>query len=172
MGQTSFRKESMSSDKKILANIEKALGYLDESLSEVIASKDEAYKIGKLGRAIGMLREFQAPIFDRNPELKPLPDWHDMEEPKLTEEQKQLVAKISDVDLQKIDAKLLSLVSHQYQKVAKIVLIFMQESGLASQGIPDLFYAQRIEKLALDGKIHYEGNLNFMQYCEVKRNET
>ena len=158
----------MSSDKYILEKIESALGILDKALSEVVTSSDEEYSIGKLGRAIGMLREFQSPIYERNPSLRPLPPWHDVEEPRLTEEQADAVSKISASELRGIDKELLSLVNDRSQKVEKIVLSYMSKNENVAPEVPDLFYAQRIERMALEGKVEYAGNLKFRQYCEVK----
>ncbi len=158
----------MNSDKFILEKVESALSLLDEALSKVVDSTNEEYSIGKLGRAIGMLREFQSPIYDRNPELPPLPPWHGLEEPRLTDEQVNAVSRISDAELRRIDNELFSLVGYQSQKVAKIVLTYMFKNESIVPGIPDLFYAQRIERMALDGRLEYAGNLKFMQFCEVK----
>ena len=162
----------MNSDKVILEKVEEALKTLDDALSDVINVRENEYSIGKLGRAIGMLREFQSPIYDRNPDLRPLPPWHDMEVPSLTEEQMEFVSNISSEELERIDSELLSLVNEKYQKVAKIVLTYMFKNESLIPGFPDLFYGLRIRQLAEAGKIEFQGNLEFMQYSEVRALKT
>lgn len=162
----------MSSDKVILEKVEEALKVLDDALFLVINAQENDYSVGKLGRAIGMLREFQSPIYDRNPDLRPLPPWHDMEVPSLTEEQVDIVSNITTEELEKIDSELLLLVGDRYQKVAKIVLTYMFKNEDLNSGVPDLFYGLRIKQLAEAGKIEFQGNLEFMQYSEVKAIKT
>jgi len=162
----------MNSDKVILEKIEEALEILDDALSDVINAQENDYSIGKLGRAIGMLREFQSPIYDRNPDLRPLPPWHGMKVPALTEEHMEIVSNITNEELKKIDSELLCLVNERYQKVAKIVLTYMFKNENLITGVPDLFYGQRIKQLAEAGKIQSQGNLDFMQYSEVRALKT
>ena len=162
----------MNSDKVILEKVEEALKTLDDALSDVINARENEYSIGKLGRAIGMLREFQSLIYDRNPDLRPLPPWHDMEVPSLTEEQMEFVSNISSEELERIDSELLSLVNEKYQKVAKIVLTYTFKNESLIPGFPDFFYGLRIRQLAEACKIEFQGNLEFMQYSEVRALKT
>ncbi|WP_018417301.1 DUF3658 domain-containing protein [Teredinibacter turnerae] len=162
----------MSSDKVILEKVEEALKVLEDALSLVINAQENDYSVGKLGRAIGMLREFQSSIYDKNPDLRPSPPWHDMEVPSLTEEQVGIVSNITREELEKIDSELLLLVSDRYQKVAKIVRTYMFKNEDLISEVPDLFYGLRIKQLAEAGKIEFQGNLEFMQYCEVKAIKT
>lgn len=152
--------------------IEDALEKLNIALADALSlshdGEENLYKIGTIGRAIGLLREFQTPIFEKYPELKPPPLWIGETEPSLTKEQSTAIAKLPEQVVHEIDIALLSYTSNNFQKVAKIVKTFMSESPLHSSEIPDTFYAQRIEILAHDSKLEYQGNLKFMRYSEVR----
>lgn len=162
----------MPSEESIVRTVSEALNKLDIALSEALElskkENDDLYQIGKLGRAIGLLREFQAPIFNKRHKLRSAPPWEGLPEPSLSTKEKESVSELSDEELRDIDNKLLSLANGQFQKVAKLVMIFMNQSGLHTMGIPDIFYGQRIEILVKANKLEYQGNLKFMQFCEVR----
>ncbi len=163
----------MSSDIKINKLINKALIELELILEETFQEEfnNELYPVGKLGRSIGLLREFQKPIFERNPDLRPIPPWQGEDEPCLTKEQVELVSKLTPEQLKEIDHGLLSFCSNKFQKVAKIVGSYMTSNSNKCDVI-DLFYAQRIEKMADLGFLEYQGNLKFMHYSEVRLAKT
>ena len=162
----------MPSHESINKLIDEALQKLNIALADALNLSREVdndlYKIGTLGRSIGLLREFQAPILEKYPELKPPPPWAGEVEPSLTEEQQAIIATLPETLVHEIDEALLSYASSQFQKVAKIVGIFMTESSLHSRGIPYIFYAQRIEELANNARLEYQGNLKFMRHSEVR----
>lgn len=166
----------MPPDESLNQLINEALEKLDLALMEALKLSSEGgkqfYQVGKLGRSIGLIREFQAPIFEKYPEFKPVPPWQNEPDPCLTEEQKALIAKLSQEKLEDIDHALLSYANRQFQKVAKIIGLFMMESDLHLPGIPDIFYAQRIEALASKGLLEHQGNLKFMRYSEVRAPNT
>ena len=54
-------------------------------------------------------------------------------------------------------------------KVAKLVAMFMNESDLHFSGVPDVFYAQRVQALVDNGLLEAQGNLKFMRYSEVRK---
>jgi len=89
-------------------------------------------------------------------------------DPPLTEEQSELVSKLSETELNIIDSALLSNISSQWRKVARVVGTTMSEQESRIKGIPDVFYAQRILQLAQKGLIESQGNLQAMRYSEVK----
>lgn len=89
-------------------------------------------------------------------------------DPPLTDEQSELVSKLSEADLSIIDGALLSNISSQWRKVARVVGTTMTEQENRIKGIPDVFYAQRISHLAQKGLIESQGNLQAMRYSEVK----
>ena len=92
----------------------------------------------------------------------------DTDDPELTTEQAQLVAELSDSEISEIDSALLSATSKQWRKVARIVGIVMPNLPNRVNGIPDIYYAQRVAALVADGKLVSQGNLKQMRYCEVK----
>ena len=149
-----------------------ALDKLDMALIEALKlsreDDNESYQVGTLGRSIGLIREFQRPFFEKHPEFKPAPPWLNEPEPCLSEEQKSSISRLSLEKLEEIDRILLSYANEQFQKVAKIVGLFMMRSDLHLSGVPDIFYAQRIEALANNGLLEYQGNLKFMRYSEVR----
>ena len=73
----------MSSDSKINEFVNNALKELDLALSESFNS-GKNYALGKLGKSVGLLREFQETIYERNPDLRPAPLWDGEEQPSLT----------------------------------------------------------------------------------------
>jgi hypothetical protein len=89
-------------------------------------------------------------------------------DPSLTDEQSELVSKLSEAELSIIDDALLSNISSQWRKVARVVGTTMSEQENRITGIPDVFYAQRVSYLAQKGLIESQGNLQAMRYSEVK----
>ncbi len=118
--------------------------------------------------AIGLIRKFQKPIFKRRPDLKPPPPKDYVPDPPLTKEQVELVNKLSEIDIKKIDKALLSNTCKYWRKVARVVGTTMLELSEHIPGIPDVFYAQRIQYLVEKGKLESEGNLAYMTYSEVR----
>ncbi len=87
----------------------------------------------------------------------------------LTEEEKALVAKLSDVQLREIDQMILSFVHAKYnRKVARVIGSAMSNLSNRVHGIPDVFYAQRVAHLVKQGILVAEGNLKYMRYSEVR----
>ena len=162
----------MPSDESLNKLITEAIEKLDSALKEVLKlsreGSQELYQIGKLGRSIGLLEEFQAPIFEKYPELMPAAARQERVEPRLTDEQKEFVSKLSEEQLKNIDNALLSYANKRFQKVAMIVAMFIAESNLHSSEIPDVFYAQRIAELSNKGLLESQGNLKLMRFSEVR----
>ena len=163
----------MTSDIKINKHINKALTELELVLTETFQEdfKEGLYPVGKLGRSIGLLREFQKPIFERNPHFRPPPPWDGEVEPSLTKEQVERVSELTEEQLKEIDNGLLSFCSTKYQKVAKVVGSYMSSSSNKFE-LEDLFYAQRIEKMVHLKSLESQGNLKFMRYSEIRLAKT
>ena len=89
-------------------------------------------------------------------------------DPSLTQEQLDLVSKLSEADLNLIDSALLSNVSPQWRKVARVVGTTMNEIDNKIIGIPDVFYSQRIVRLVDKGLIESQGNIKAMRYSEIR----
>lgn len=88
--------------------------------------------------------------------------------PALTAEEQSAVAKLTAADLQVIDAAILANSSNRWLKVARVVT--SAEDAL-SNSYPDLsyvFYAQRLIRLAEEGRLESQGNLEHMRFSEVR----
>jgi hypothetical protein len=98
----------------------------------------------------------------------------DQSDGELIEEQLKLVSRLSETEINEIDQALLSYASSKWQKVAKIVGLTMMKLPNRIQGIPDVYYAERVKLLVEKGALEAEGNLNYMRYSEVRlsKNET
>jgi hypothetical protein len=86
----------------------------------------------------------------------------------LTAEQALRVSQLNQQDLQKMDRVLLAQASHSWRKVARIVGNAMSDHTSRIDGIPDLYYAQRVRHLVELGKLESQGNLAHMQFSEVR----
>lgn len=86
----------------------------------------------------------------------------------LTEENRRAIAELADEDLAAIDRALLSQCDYQFRKVAFVVGSAMSCQGGRIQGIPDVFYAQRVRRLVEQGLLESAGNLAHMRYSEVR----
>jgi hypothetical protein len=96
-------------------------------------------------------------------------DKHPEPLPPLTKEQEARVALLTDAELQIIDQGLLSNASTHWRKVARLVgRTMMYGSQTRIDGIPDIFYAQRVRKLVESAKLEAAGNLDYIGYSEVR----
>jgi hypothetical protein len=86
--------------------------------------------------------------------------------PPLTAEEKARVAKLREEEIEAIDQALLSSVSYGWRKVAMVVGMAMDERRWP--GIPDVFYAQRVCRLAKNGHLESQGNLAYLRFSEVR----
>ena len=87
---------------------------------------------------------------------------------RLTPEEEAQARLLTADDLRRIDECLLSNTSQQWRKVARVVILTMQAVGDEFSGIPAVFYALRIKRLAETGSIEAAGNLNRMRYSEIR----
>lgn len=162
----------MSTDDSLIKLTKEAIEKLDLAMSEVFgvsqADTRENYNIGKLGRAIGLIREFQEPIFEQCPDLKPPPPADYIPDPPLTKEQSAMVNKLSAEEINKIDQALLSSAGQSWRKVARIVGTTMTLLSEGFPGVPDIYYAQRVRHLVEEGMLESQGNLAYMRFSEVR----
>ncbi|AJQ95079.1 DUF3658 domain-containing protein [Gynuella sunshinyii] len=162
----------MSSIESLNQLLSQAVENLELALEETMElkrnEKNSSIQIGKLGRSIGLIREFQSLIFKQHPELAPKSVVPDEEIPELNQEQKQAIASLTPEDIKRIDEELMSFATNRFQKVANIVGLFMLQSERHEPSIPDVFYGERIKILANAGLLESQGNLKFMRYSEVR----
>ena len=86
----------------------------------------------------------------------------------LSEDELALVSKLTEKQLKEIDEVILSY-GHKYnRKVARIVGSTMSSLPNRINGIPDVFYSQRVAILVEKGLLIADGNLKYMRYSEVR----
>lgn len=87
----------------------------------------------------------------------------------LSDEQITQVNELTEDEIEDIDIALLSFASRKhYRKMAYLVGMTITRFPIRVEGIPDIFYAQRVRSLVERGQLVHEGDLNRMRYCEVK----
>ena len=86
----------------------------------------------------------------------------------LSKEQLELVNNLTEQQLKEIDDVLLSHVKNLNRKVAMIVGLTMMDLSERIEGIPDIYYGQRVKKLVEKGLLIADGNLDQMRYSEVR----
>ena len=131
---------------------------------------DSQKNIPNIGRALGNIIQIQQHIYSIRPDLEPsyLNEETPEPDPDLTEEQKTLVNKLNPQELEEIDNTLISEAQPRFQKVAKVVGFAMIKQKNRIEGIPDVFYSQRVQKLVKEGRLEAEGNLKYMRFSEVR----
>ena len=88
---------------------------------------------------------------------------------KLTPEQEIQVGQLTEDEVQEIDMALLSNANDRWCKVAMVVATTMLELPCRIDGIPDIYYSQRIRKLVVEKKLIARGDLSYMRYSEVHK---
>jgi hypothetical protein len=133
--------------------------------------------IRAIGEALANIIEIQHKIYRMRPELEP--DYLKEEKPEpdgeLTPDQEILVAQLTNEEIKEIDNALLANTCDKWRKVARVVGTTMLDFPCRLEGVPDVFYSQRIKKLVNDGLLESQGNLDYMRFSEVRRpdgNET
>ena len=84
----------------------------------------------------------------------------------ISDEAQIRVDALSEAELKSIDDAIIAGSSTQWRKVARVVATAMETVG--SKGIPDGFYAQRVYRLVVAGKLESQGKLGYMRFCEVR----
>jgi hypothetical protein len=87
----------------------------------------------------------------------------------LKPEQERLVDQLTVNEVHEIDATLLSNVCDKWRKVAMVVARTMLDTPCRIDGIPDVYYSQRIRKLVGEKRLEARGNLLCMRYSEVRK---
>jgi hypothetical protein len=86
----------------------------------------------------------------------------------LTAEEEARIAQLTETDLNEIDDCILSNATTQWRKVAIVVAFAVNALSDLFSGLPDSFYARRIQKLVAQGRLDSQGNLEFMRFSEVR----
>ena len=87
----------------------------------------------------------------------------------LTNAQLELIGRLTDAQLQSIDGALLANTGSHWRKVARVVGAVMLELPDRIEGIPDVYYAERIKLLVAEGKLVAQGDLSCMRASEIKQ---
>lgn len=91
-----------------------------------------------------------------------------MANPPLSAEEQSVVVRLTDAELQVIDAAILANSSDHWLKVARVVLWAEKELSDRFPGLTYIFYAQRLIHLAERGRLESQGNLEYMRFSEVR----
>ena len=90
---------------------------------------------------------------------------------RLTPEEEARANLLTDADLRRIDACLLSSTPPRWRKVAYVIGRTMQDLNPEFR-LPDVFYLSRIKHLVDSGAIEAAGNLNRMRHSEIRIPDT
>lgn len=88
--------------------------------------------------------------------------------PPLSAAERAVVRKLSDMDLQIIDAAILANSSKHWLKVARVIWHTEQALSDRYPGLSYVFYAQRLTCLAEAGRLESQGDLRYMRFSEVR----
>ena len=162
----------MASLESINEKLQVAAESLDQAAKEIrdLPLDPPTKHIRAIGEALGTIFQIQHEIFRSRPDLQPnfLKKETPVPDPELTPEQSALVAKLSDEQIQEIDNMLFSHARRDWRKVAMLVALALTHRKANLDGIPDLFYAQRIRILVAQGRLESQGNLQYMRFSEVR----
>ncbi len=89
----------------------------------------------------------------------------------LTADQVSLVEQLGPDEVLRIDNALLANTWEKWRKVAMVVGMTMMNLPRRVEGIPDIYYSQRVKKLVNDGLLESQGDLTCMRFSEVRRPE-
>ena len=88
---------------KLLTEALEKLNAVMRGISELSDKEhDICHKSGRIGRAVGLIREIQGPIFWKHPELRPPPPVDYIPEPDMTEEEMEATSRLSSEELDKM----------------------------------------------------------------------
>lgn len=87
----------------------------------------------------------------------------------LSPAEREQVAGLPQAELALIDAAILSQVSNDWRKVARVVGMAMLSMSDRPSGVPDVFFAKRVALLVESGQLESQGNLRRMRFSEVRR---
>lgn len=149
--------------------LKKATVLLSEAAEEINThdSNNKSTSIKEIGKALGSIYLAQIQIPDFNPISESNTHYYKWDG-SLTKEQQNLVDKLSKDELAAIDDALLSQCDIKFRKVARVVGTMMSTFSYHKDGIPDIFYAQRVIKLVISGRLEVQGIIGSMGQSEVR----
>lgn len=169
----------MASLESINERLRVAAEQLDQAANELrdLPLEPSKQHILAIGEALANVFRIQNEIYRLRPDLQPAYLIEESPEPdgELTSEQVKSVEQLTDDEVKAIDDALFSNTATKWRKVARVVGATMMERPCRLEGIPDIYYSQRVQKLVSDGLLESQGNLTCMRRSEVRRaggNET
>ena len=95
---------------------------------------------------------------------------HDVEpDPQLTAEQLKITEALTENQIAQIDNALLANCMKRWRKVAAVIGFTMTDQFMNTfEGVPDVFYAERVRRLVEKGVLESAGTLKHMRYSEVR----
>lgn len=91
---------------------------------------------------------------------------HEGSDPPLSKEQSDLVSRLTREQLDAIDSGLFAQCAGTWRKVSYIVASAMTQLEL--HGVPDVFFANRLNVRVSQGALEGRGDFSCMRYCEVR----
>ena len=91
------------------------------------------------------------------------------DDPPPNQEQQSRINELSAEDINEIDEMLLRHTCGMWRKVARVVGSSMSEFEGRFKGVPDVYFAKRVQTLVERGFLESQGNLKRMRYCEIKK---
>ena|SRR5438105_853273 len=88
--------------------------------------------------------------------------------PPLTDDEQLIAAKLTDADLQIIDAAILASSSERWQKVAKVVALTLNDLRNRYPELSYVFYAHCLCRLVDEGRLESQGNVSYTRFSEVR----
>ncbi|MBC7991267.1 MAG: hypothetical protein H7Y19_17035 [Luteimonas sp.] len=157
--------------KDILTAEERALAALAEAEEAIRRITDETERKQLLGAVSDVIADLltgiHVTVIQQFPELKPAQE-HGQPDTDLTAEDEALVSGLGATELELIDRTLLSECAPSWRKVARVIGATMSSVENSLPDLPDGFYARRIAALVASGKLHCQGNLQYMRFSEVR----
>jgi Protein of unknown function len=156
---------------ELFAACERAIAALTDA-EHAIRRISDAEERKELMRAlsspiVGVLSQVRAPVVRQFPELEP-PEVLGPPDTDLSDEEQEAVSKLKSSQVELIDRALLSECATSWRKVARVVGAAMNSLKAQALGVPDAYYAQRVELLVNSGQLESQGNLEYMRFSEVR----
>jgi hypothetical protein len=86
----------------------------------------------------------------------------------LSPEEEARAAMLTNAEIARIDAALISNACTEWRKLAMVVALAMSDCEAEIPGLSDVFYSRRAAHLVSNGSLTVEGSLRKMRYCQVK----
>jgi hypothetical protein len=86
----------------------------------------------------------------------------------LSDAQRAAIASLSVEEVAEIDAALWVNTTTRWRKIAMVVATTMNGSDRWPE-LPDVYFSSRVRALVAEGRLEFQGFLEHMRFCEVRR---